>query len=50
MTSVDLALNFIQLQIDSGAFINISLYDLRESYDEKTNQTLFAIEFVENQK
>jgi hypothetical protein len=33
MTSIDLALNFINLQIDSGASINISLYDLKDSYD-----------------
>lgn len=33
MSAVDLALNFIQFKIDDGAFINISLYDLRDSYD-----------------
>lgn len=33
MTSVDLSLDFIQLQIDQGAFINISLHDLRDEYN-----------------
>ena len=43
MTSIELALNFIQFKIDDGAFINISLYDLRDTYDEKTKQTVFFI-------
>ncbi len=36
MTSIDLSLNFVNLQIDNGASINISLYDLKDTYDEKT--------------
>jgi hypothetical protein len=49
MTAVDLALNFIQFKIDDGAFINISLYDLKLSYDEKTKETVFFVEFVESE-
>ncbi len=46
MTSVDLSLNFIQLQIDQSAFINISLHDLRDEYNEKTTETTFRIQFT----
>lgn len=48
MTSVDLSLNLILLQIDAGAYINITLYDLRESYNEKTTETKFYIKFISN--
>lgn len=50
MTSVDLTLSSIQFKIDDGAFLNISLYDLRESYDEKTKETHFYIQFVDSEK
>lgn len=47
-TSIDLALHSFQFKVDEGAYINISLYDLRESYDEKTLLSVFNIEFVNN--
>lgn len=50
MTAIDLALNFIQFKIDDRAFINISLYDLRDSYDEKTKETVFFIQFVDSDR
>ena len=45
MTSVDLALNYINLKIDDGAFINISLYDLRDSYNEQEKSMVFFLKF-----
>lgn len=48
MTAIDLSLNFMQFKIDTNAFINISLYDLRDTYDEKTNETVFLIHFSPN--
>lgn len=50
MTSIDLALNYLHFKLDDGVFVNISLYDLKDTYDEKTRETMFFIEFVKDEK
>ena len=49
MTSIDLALNTISLKIEEGIFINISLYDLKDVYNQTDNSFLFFIEFTEEE-
>lgn len=45
MTAVDLALNFISIEVSEGIFMNISLYDLRDRYNEKSKLSSFFIKF-----
>ena len=50
ITPVDLALSSIQLKLEDMVYINISMYDIRDSYDEETKLTMFYLKFEKDSK
>lgn len=48
ITPIDLSLSEILLKIDDDVYINVSLYDIRDTYDEKTKLTMFFLKFEDD--